>query len=54
MRVGMQDAEKDFKLADAGRLGGQLLQGPWYNVGTPDQLAQVNQAWAAHAGQPTP
>jgi len=43
-----------FASADAGRLGGQRLQGPWYNVGTPDQLAQVNQAWAAHAGQPTP
>lgn len=28
-----------FASAYAGRLGGELLQGPWHNVGTPAQLA---------------
>jgi len=33
-----------FASADAGRLGGQLLMGPWENVGTPAQLAALNSA----------
>jgi MurNAc alpha-1-phosphate uridylyltransferase len=31
-----------FASADAGRLGGELLAGPWHNVGTPAQLAAVD------------
>jgi N-acetyl-alpha-D-muramate 1-phosphate uridylyltransferase len=30
-----------FASADAGRLGGEPLSGPWHNVGTPAQLAAV-------------
>jgi MurNAc alpha-1-phosphate uridylyltransferase len=29
---------------DAGRLSGQLLEGPWVDVGTPQRLAELNQA----------
>lgn len=31
-----------FAAADAGRLGGELLQGEWHNLGTPAQLAALN------------
>ena len=31
-----------FASAAAGRLGGELLRGPWHNVGTPAQLAAVD------------
>jgi N-acetyl-alpha-D-muramate 1-phosphate uridylyltransferase len=31
-----------FASAAAGRLGGALLPGAWHNVGTPEQLAEVN------------
>lgn len=31
-----------FASADAGRLGGEQLPGPWHNVGTPAQLAAVD------------
>lgn len=31
-----------FASAAAGRLGGQLLAGPWHNLGTPAQLAALN------------
>ena len=31
-----------FASAAAGRLGGELLPGPWHNVGTPAQLAALN------------
>jgi MurNAc alpha-1-phosphate uridylyltransferase len=30
-----------FASAQAGRLGGEVLRGPWHNVGTPEQLAAV-------------
>jgi N-acetyl-alpha-D-muramate 1-phosphate uridylyltransferase len=33
-----------FASADAGRLGGSVLQGPWENVGTPQQLEALNAA----------
>lgn len=33
-----------FEAAAAGRLAGRLLQGPWHNVGTPQQLAALNAA----------
>jgi NDP-sugar pyrophosphorylase family protein len=26
-----------------GRIGGELYRGDWHNVGTPEQLAQLNQ-----------
>ncbi len=29
-------------VADTGRLGGELYRGIWHNVGTPEQLAQLN------------
>lgn len=35
-----------FASAEAGRLAGCLLQGPWHNVGTPAQLQAVNAALA--------
>jgi MurNAc alpha-1-phosphate uridylyltransferase len=33
-----------FASAEAGRLGGRVLQGAWENVGTPEQLAALNAA----------
>ena len=33
-----------FASADAGRLGGQVLSGPWHNLGTPAQLQSLNAA----------
>lgn len=30
-------------LIDQGRIGGELYRGDWHNVGTPEQLAQLNQ-----------
>jgi MurNAc alpha-1-phosphate uridylyltransferase len=33
-----------FDAAAARRLGGELLAGPWHNVGTPAQLAALNTA----------
>ena len=33
-----------FASAAAGRLGGERFDGTWYNVGTPEQLAEVQQA----------
>ncbi len=30
-----------FAAADAGRLGGELWRGAWHNLGTPEQLAQL-------------
>lgn len=31
------------ELIDQGRIGGELYRGDWHNVGTPEQLAQLNQ-----------
>jgi N-acetyl-alpha-D-muramate 1-phosphate uridylyltransferase len=31
---------------DAGRLSGQILEGPWVDVGTPQRLAELNQSSA--------
>lgn len=33
-----------FDSARAGRLAGRMLQGPWDNIGTPDQLAALDRA----------
>jgi MurNAc alpha-1-phosphate uridylyltransferase len=33
-----------FDSANAGRLAGRMLDGPWENVGTPDQLDALNRA----------
>jgi MurNAc alpha-1-phosphate uridylyltransferase len=33
--------------ADAGRLGGEVWRGAWHNLGTPEQLAQLDAAAAA-------
>jgi MurNAc alpha-1-phosphate uridylyltransferase len=33
-----------FAAAAAGRLGGELLDGEWHNLGTPQQLAALNGA----------
>jgi MurNAc alpha-1-phosphate uridylyltransferase len=30
------------KIADQGQLGGELYRGQWYNVGTPEQLQELN------------
>jgi MurNAc alpha-1-phosphate uridylyltransferase len=44
-----------FASADAGRLGGQLLDGDWHNVGTPAQRDAAEAALAArHARQGAP
>jgi NDP-sugar pyrophosphorylase family protein len=32
-----------FAAAAAGRLGGVLLDGEWHNLGTPEQLAVLNE-----------
>ena len=34
----------------AGRLGGQLYPGEWHNIGTPEQLAALDQALTARPG----
>lgn len=31
------------EIADRGQLGGELYRGDWHNVGTPEQLAQLNE-----------
>lgn len=41
-----------FAAADAGRLGGQLLTGPWHNLGTPGQLAAAQAQVQAELRQP--
>ena len=38
-----------FASAQAGRLGGEQLAGPWHNLGTPGQLAALNAAWTVAA-----
>ncbi len=34
-----------FAAVDQGRVGAQLFQGRWWNVGTPEDLAEVDRIW---------
>jgi MurNAc alpha-1-phosphate uridylyltransferase len=43
-----------FRSAAAGTLGGELLQGPWHNLGTPAQLEALNREWPNPAPSPVP
>jgi MurNAc alpha-1-phosphate uridylyltransferase len=39
-----------YALADAGRMSGSRFDGDWHNVGTPEQLAELDRRLSARDG----
>ena len=43
-----------YRVVDAGRVSGELFDGVWHNIGTPEQLAALDAQLARGAGSQTP